>query len=69
MRTMASQNINVSTVYSTICSGPNQSKHQSSASLTFVVEIHRWPVNSLHKGPATGKMFPFDEVIMILEGL
>ena len=26
--------------------------------------IHRWPVNSLHKGPVTRKMFPFDDVIM-----
>ena len=23
-----------------------------------------WPVNSLHKGPVTRKMFPFDDVIM-----
>ena len=28
-----------------------QRKHQSSASLAFVRGIHRWPVNSLHKGP------------------
>ena len=28
-------------------------------------EIHRWPVDSPHKGPITGKMFPFDDVIMI----
>ena len=26
--------------------------------------IHRWPVDSLHKGPVTRKMFPFDDVIM-----
>ena len=26
--------------------------------------IHRWPVNSPHKGPLTRKMFPFDDVIM-----
>ena len=26
--------------------------------------INRWPVNSLHKGPVTWKMFPFDDVIM-----
>ena len=26
--------------------------------------IHRWPVNSPHKGPVTRKMFPFDDVIM-----
>ena len=28
--------------------------------------IHRWPVNSPHKGPVTRKMFPFDDVIMFL---
>ena len=40
-------------------------KHQSSASLAFVRGIHRWPVNSPHKGPLTRKFFPFDDVIMI----
>ena len=40
-------------------------KHQSSASLGFVSGIHRRPVNSPHKGPATLKMFPFDDVIML----
>ena len=39
-------------------------KHQSSASLAFVGGIHRWPVNSPHKGPVTRKMFPFDDVII-----
>ena len=41
-------------------------KNQSSASLAFVRGIHRWPVNSPHKGPVTRKMFPFDDVIMLL---
>ena len=27
-------------------------------------EIHRWPVNSTHKGPVTRKMLPFDDVII-----
>ena len=49
---------------STVCSGADQRKHQSSASLAFVRGIHRWPVNSPHKGPVTRKMFPFDDVIM-----
>ena len=39
-------------------------KHQSSASLAFVRGIHRWPVNSPHKGSVTRKKFPLDEVIM-----
>ena len=42
----------------------DQRKHQSSASLAFMRGIHRWPVNSPHKGPLTRKMFPFDDVIM-----
>ena len=27
-------------------------------------ENHSWPVNSSHKGPVTGKMFPLDDGIM-----
>ena len=50
-------------------SGTDQRTHQSPASLAFVREIHRWPVNSPHKGPVTRKMFPFDNVIMIEENL
>ena len=50
-------------VYSTVYSGANQRKHQSSASLAFVRGIHRWPVNSSHKRPVTRKMSPFDDVI------
>ena len=64
MSTMASQITSVSIVYSTVCSGPDQRKHQSSASLAFVREIHRWWVNSPHKWPVTPKLFPFDDVIM-----
>ena len=47
-----------------VYSGADQRKHQSSASLAFVLGIHRWPVNSPHKWPVTRKMFPFDDVIM-----
>ena len=64
MGTMASQITSLIIVYSTVCSGADQRKHQSSASLTFVWGIHRWSVNSQHKGPVTRKMFPFDDVIM-----
>ena len=65
MSAMASQITGVSIVYPTICSGEDQRKHQSSASLAFVREIHRWPVNSPHKEPVAEKMLPFDDVIMI----
>ena len=44
-------------------------KFKSSASLAFVRGIHRWPVNSPHKGPVTRKMFLFDDVIMDSETL
>ena len=37
--------------------GADQTKHWSSASLAFVKGIHRWPVNSPHKGPVTRKCF------------
>ena len=65
MGAMASQITGVSIVYSTVCSGADQRKHQSSASLAFVRGIHRSPQNSPHKGPVTRKMFPFHDVIMI----
>ena len=37
---------------------------QRSASLAFVRGVHRWPMDSPHKGPGTRKMFPFDDVNM-----
>ena len=49
-------------VYSTVYSGADKKKHQSSASLAFVRGIHRWPGNSPHKWPVTRKIFPFDDV-------
>ena len=61
---MASQITSVKIVYLTVYSGADQGKHQSSTSLAFVREIHRWPVNSPYKWPVTRKMFPFDDVIM-----
>ena len=64
MSTMASQITSLTIVYSTVYSGSDQRKHQSSASLAFVRGIHRWPVNSPLKGPVMRKMFPFDDVIM-----
>ena len=57
MGVVASQITGVSIVYSTVWSGADQRKYQSSASLAFVRGIHRWPVNSLHKGPVTRKCF------------
>ena len=55
MGAMASQITHRTIVYSTVYSGADQRKYQSSASLAFVQGIHR---------PATRRMFPFDYVIM-----
>ena len=59
MSAMASQITSLTVICSTVCPGAYQRKHQSSAPLAFVRRIHRWPLNSPHKGPVTRKMFPF----------
>ena len=64
MDAMASQITSLTIVYSTVYSGADQSKHQSSASLAFVWGSHRGPVNSPQKWPVKRKMFPSDDVIM-----
>ena len=64
MSAMACQITTLTIVYSTVYSGTHQRKHQSSASLTVLRGIHRWPVNSPHKGPVTRKRFPFYDVIL-----
>ena len=51
MSMMASQIISLTIVYPIVYSGAVQGTHQSSSSLAFVRGIHRWPVNSPHKGP------------------
>ena len=55
MGEMASQLTGASIVCLTICTGAYQRKHQTSASLAFVRGIHRWPMDSPHKGPVTRK--------------
>ena len=58
MGAMASSQItSLTIVYSTIYSGADQRKHQSSGSLAFVLGINRWLVNSPHKYPVTRKCF------------
>ena len=64
MSSMASQIPSLAMVYSTVYLGADQRKHQISTSLAFVRGINWWPVNSLHKGPVTCKMFPSDDIIM-----
>ena len=58
MSAVASQITSLTIVYSIAYSDADQRK------LAFVRGIHRWPVNSPHKGPVTRKLFPFDDVIM-----
>ena len=60
MSAMASQITGVSSVCSSVGSGADQRKHQSSASLALV----RGLVNSPHKRPVTRKICPFDDVII-----
>ena len=69
MGAAASQITSLTIVYSTVYSGAEQWKHQSSVSLAFVRGIHRGPVNSPHKWPVTRKMFPFDDVIMVISNV
>ena len=62
---MTSQITSLTSVYSTVDSGADQRKPQSSASLAFVRGTNRWPVNSCTRKPAKRKIFPFDDVIML----
>ena len=48
MSTMASQITSLTIIYSTVYSGADQRKHESSASLVFLRRIQRRPVNSPH---------------------
>ena len=53
MSTMASQITSLTIFYSIVYSGADQRKLQSSALLAFVQGIHRWLLNSPHKGPVS----------------
>ena len=62
MGAMASQITSLTIVYTSVYSGADQRKHQSSASLAFMRGIHRLPVTSPHKWPVMRKMLPFGDV-------
>ena len=64
MSAMATQITGVSIVCSAVCSGGDQRKHQSSASVDFVRGINRWPVKFPDKVPVTREMLPFDDVVV-----
>ena len=66
MGAMACEITSLTIVYSTVYFRRRSKKHQNSASLAIVRGIHRWPVNSPHKGPVTRKIFLFDDIIMTL---
>ena len=66
MGAIVSQITSLTTVYSTVYSDPDQRNYQSSAPLAFVRGSHRWPVKFPHKWPVTRKMFPFDDVIILI---
>ena len=66
MGAIASQIISITIVYSSVYYGTDQRKHQSSASRAIVRGNYRGPINSPHKGPVARKMFPFDDVIMMI---
>ena len=61
MEGMTSEITSLTIVYSTAYWGTDQRKHQS-----FVEGINRLPVNSLHKCPVMQKMFPFDDIIIMM---
>ena len=73
MSAVPSQITSVSIVCSTVCSGEDQRKHQSSASLAFVRGIHRWPMDSPNKRPVTRKYYhlvmPWPECTHIVPAL
>ena len=64
MSAMTYQITSLIIVYWSVYSGADQRKHQGSVSLAFVRGIHRWPMNSPHKGPVTRKMFSVDDVMV-----
>ena len=66
MDAITSQITSLTIVYSTVYSGVDQRKHQSSASLAFVRGIHA-PVTGEFPAAqmaSNAEMFPLDDVIM-----
>ena len=60
---MASQIPGVSIVYSTVSSGADKKTHKKTSKLRVTGLCEG---NSPHKGPVTMKMFPFDDVTVIV---
>ena len=64
MSVMASQVTSLMIIYSTVYSGTDEKNIKLRVTGLCVRGIHRWPVDSSHKGPVMRKMFPFDDVTM-----
>ena len=64
MSIMTSQIIYNLSICLTVCSTQNKTKHQSSALLAFLREIHRSPVVSPNKGPVLRRAFPYQGAII-----
>ena len=65
MTTVASQITSLTVVYSIVYLGADKKKTPKLRVTGLCVVNSPGPVNSLHKGPVTRKMVPFDDVIMI----
>ena len=61
---IASQITGVSIVCSAVCSGEDQRNTKALRHCSMLSGIHRSPLDCLHKGAITWKMFPFEDVIM-----
>ena len=64
MKAMASQITSLTIVYSSVYLAQIKENINAPRHWAFVRGIHRWPVNSPHRGPVTRKMLPFYDVIM-----
>ena len=67
MSTEASPFTGASIVYLTVFHAEIKENMKAPHYWPFVRGIHRWLVDSPHKGPVTRKMFPFDEVILWMQ--
>ena len=66
MTTIASQITSLTIVYPIVYSDAGQKKTSKLRVTGLCVGKSPGPVNSPHKGPVTRKMFPFDDVIMLI---
>ena len=68
MSLMASQITSLAIVYSPVCSGTDKKKKKKLRVTGLCEGNSPGPVNSPHKRPVTRKMFPFDDVIIMVNG-